>query len=371
MKKILILTTALILLSVMSFSQSITVTNPRSGENVVKGERYTIRWTITGQMADTVKIRLYNRAGTDKILEISNSTENSGRYSCPPSLFNSIRTGDYVIRVKTTDNSYYDDSDVFHLVDAEESPEPEPERVECYSISFSQPRDNGRTNWGYGEHEIRWRMRVSPPCDTPDNVRLELRNEANTSTVLTIAANTRNDGRHSWVIPDSVTQGNYKIRLTTVGPNPFVVTSGSFHVGNSILEIVPLDLRVIDLRGRITDRELKVAYMKSFRWRIKCKVRIRSLPASINLENILVTWKLSDSSGREKYSNSYIIATLNGGSEHVKSINLECGDDKYKRKRPRLAEGDYYIEVKIDPSDTKRDRNLRNNTFRWRFTLKK
>ena len=66
-----------------------------------------------------------------------------------------------------------------------------------------------------------------------------------------------------------------------------------------------------------------------------------------------------------------MIDSLRGGEEHVKSIEKKCGDDKYKKERPRLEEGDYYIEVIIDPADRKRDRNLRNNTLRWNFTLKK
>ena len=214
-------------------------------------------------------------------------------------------------------------------------------------------------------------MRIAPPCDPPDNVRIELRNEANTSTVRTIATNTPNDGRHPWVIPDSIPFGNYKIRITTIGDNPFVVTSGGFHVGFVVLSTIPLDLRVIDLSGRITDRELKVAYLKGFRWRIKCKIRVSVIPERSNLNSVFVEWSLRKVGGIARYNSSYTIGSLSGGAEHVKSINMECGDNKNKRRRPRLEEGDYLIRVTIDPTDRKKDRNLRNNTFEWRFTLKK
>ena len=78
-----------------------------------------------------------------------------------------------------------------------------------------------------------------------------------------------------------------------------------------------------------------------------------------------------EAGGRERYTDSYTIGSLNGGVEHVKTLNLECGDNKTKKRNPRLAEGDYLIRVVIDPTDSKKDRNLRNNTFEWRFTLKR
>jgi len=383
MKKLIFGILVLTMLLTIGYSQSITVSAPTAGETVDKADAYVIRWTSEGELPPTIKIRLFDRTGSSKVMDIADRVETAaGRFRCVAGFFNSVPDGSYVVLVRTSDNAYEDFSGVFILgspgsdpdpdPDPEPDPEPEPGRDDCYSLSISQPRTDGTTSWFYRtSNEIRWMMRLFLPCDPPDNVRIELRNEANTSTVRTIATNTPNDGRHPWVIPDNTPIGNYKIRITTIGDNPFVVTSGAFHVGFVVLSTIPLDLRIIDLSGRITNRELKVAYLKGFRWRIKCKIRVSVIPERSSLTNVFVEWRLGKVGGTSRYSSSYTIGSLSGGAEHVKSINMECGDNKNKKRRPRLEEGDYFIRVTIDPNDRKKDRNLRNNTFEWRFTLKR
>jgi hypothetical protein len=90
---------------------SITVTNPHSGDCWQKGNTYIINWTHSGHATANVKIRLYQ--GSSLILPITNSTSNDGSYSW--SVPATISEGSYMIRVKTVDNNFYDDSDSFNI----------------------------------------------------------------------------------------------------------------------------------------------------------------------------------------------------------------------------------------------------------------
>ena len=101
----------------MIFPQSITITNPAEDEVVNKGSAYTIKWTKTGTMIGTVKIRLFNSTGSIKIKNIINSTTNDGTYKTIATIFDNVAPGNYVIRVKTTDDAVWDDSGVFNLKD--------------------------------------------------------------------------------------------------------------------------------------------------------------------------------------------------------------------------------------------------------------
>ena len=95
------------------FAQSITVTIPRARKTWYKTVTYTVKWTKTGVMDDEVKIRLYNPAGTVKILAISDRTENNG--SCPWQIPTGIHDGKYLVRVKTLDNQVWDDGGVLTI----------------------------------------------------------------------------------------------------------------------------------------------------------------------------------------------------------------------------------------------------------------
>ncbi|MFQ6083173.1 MAG: CARDB domain-containing protein [Candidatus Aminicenantia bacterium] len=129
--------------------------------------------------------------------------------------------------------------------------------------------------------------------------------------------------------------------------------------------------RSVDLRCRITDKELKVAYFKDFRWRIKFKVKVTGEGFRETLRDVYVRYALYKSAGSNRYERSYRIGSLSPGEEHSHSVDLKCGDDGSKRRRPRLEEGRYYIRVEVDPGDNHRDRNRANNMDSWHFTLRK
>ncbi len=110
-KRLLMFFLIAIFIITLGYSQSITVTNPHSGDTWYKGKTYEIRWTKSGNMNANVKIRLM-RGGT-KILAITDSTANNGTYKWTIPI--SLPNGQYRIRVKTIDNAVFAESEVFTI----------------------------------------------------------------------------------------------------------------------------------------------------------------------------------------------------------------------------------------------------------------
>ena len=100
--------------STFSFSQTITVDFPYSGNVWYKGKVHYIKWRKSGNMNANVKIRLYQ--GETKILRIVDSTPNDGLYEWR--IPESVDRGTYHIRVKTVDNLVYDDGEEFTIEEA-------------------------------------------------------------------------------------------------------------------------------------------------------------------------------------------------------------------------------------------------------------
>ena len=114
MKKTILFIFSIVFLCSFSFAQDITITSPETGDIWCFGKSYTINWTKSGDMHDSVKIRLYNSTGTTKILNISDSTDNDGSFSW--TIPASVPEGSYRIRVKTINNLVEDDSDIFRVI---------------------------------------------------------------------------------------------------------------------------------------------------------------------------------------------------------------------------------------------------------------
>ncbi|MCK4762653.1 MAG: hypothetical protein KAW12_10690, partial [Candidatus Aminicenantes bacterium] len=93
---------------------TITVTNPIGGETWDKGSSQNITWSSTGEMADSVKILLFQ--GSVQVREITPSTPNSGSFAwiVPADL----TTGQYAITVQTIDSAVTGDSNIFSIDDA-------------------------------------------------------------------------------------------------------------------------------------------------------------------------------------------------------------------------------------------------------------
>ncbi len=195
MKERVLLAFLVILLGVgFTYSQTITVTSPHTGDTWTKGQKYTIRWTKSGSMSNFVKIRLYQ--GNTKVLGIVDRTDNDGSYDW--TVPDTINPGIYRIRVKTVDNQVYDDSENFTI----SNPQPA-------SITVTSPYSGD--SWVKGQrYTIRWTKSGS----MNDFVKIRLY-QGNTK-VLGIVERTDNDGRFDWTVPQGLSVGTYKIRVKTV-----------------------------------------------------------------------------------------------------------------------------------------------------------
>ena len=234
MKKIIFMLFLIIVFIVASgFSQSITVTNPHSGQTLNKGNTYTITWTKSGSMNANVKIRLMQ--GSTKILSITDSTANDGsyRWAVPASLAN----GSYKIRVKTIDNAVFDDSESFTIGNAP-----------AESITVTNPH-SGQT-WNKGNtYTITW----TKSGNMDANVKIRLMQGG--TKILSITNSTANDGSYRWTIPSSVSNGSYKIRVKTVDnavyddSNEFNITdtTTTSSIGNMLYELKPHTIKVLSI----------------------------------------------------------------------------------------------------------------------------
>ncbi len=193
-KKIKILFILLFFVSALSFAQTITVTDPHSGDTWNKGNTYTIRWTKSGSMNANVKIRLMQ--GGRKVLAITDSTANDGSYSW--TVPSSVANGSYYIRVKTIDNAVYDDGEVFTISDQPAA-----------NITVTDPHSGDTWNKG-NTYTIRWTKSGSM------NANVKIRLMQGGRKVLAITDSTTNSGSYSWTVPSSVANGSYYIRVKTI-----------------------------------------------------------------------------------------------------------------------------------------------------------
>ena len=91
----------------------IKVTNPKKVTNCAHGSKLTITWIKVGKMDPNVKITLYKPDLKTLQMVIVKPTPNDGSYTWK--IPSSIPDGLYVIRVKTMDNTLYDNSEVFTI----------------------------------------------------------------------------------------------------------------------------------------------------------------------------------------------------------------------------------------------------------------
>ena len=93
-------------------AKSITIQIP-DGSPWEIGKQYQVKWTIDGDMHESVKLRLFDNTGNIKKHIITESTPNSGSYFW--TVPESVPAGQYFLRVKTVDNDVYGDSAVFSI----------------------------------------------------------------------------------------------------------------------------------------------------------------------------------------------------------------------------------------------------------------
>jgi hypothetical protein len=88
--------------------------------------------------------------------------------------------------------------------------------MSAQSIAVTIPY-TGMTCWTKIPMVIRWTSTGS----LPGQVRIQLRNSNSTSVVKEIINPTPNDGEHLWTVPESMTPGQYRVRVKAIGVNVY------------------------------------------------------------------------------------------------------------------------------------------------------
>lgn len=196
-----------------STNASIVVTNPHSGDTWTKGQTYTIIWTKNGSMDSQVKITLYKPDHTTLQTIIAKPTANDGSYDWAIPI--SIPEGQYIVRVKTMDNTVYDDGETFTIIE---------NSVQLPYISVESP--HSEDIWYKGQaYTINWTSNLPATAE----IKIGLFNEALTSKILDIVNSTNNDGFYSWTVPTGLNIGKYRIKVQTVS-NSVSNKSGAFYI---------------------------------------------------------------------------------------------------------------------------------------------
>ena len=173
---------------------SLTVTAPAAAALWEKGRTHTIAWLKQGIQSANVKIMLYK--GTANLVKIIvASTANNGAFDwlVPTTL---AVGNTYFIRVKTADNSLFDDSGKFSII--------------VPGITVTAPTSG--TVWVKDTTKtITWNK-----LGTQDaNVKIQL--YKGTIKKLDITLSAPNNGAYDWLIPSTLANGtNYSIRITTL-----------------------------------------------------------------------------------------------------------------------------------------------------------
>lgn len=112
MKKILSVFILIVFLSISIQAAGIKVLSPKESDKWLMGGGKDITWATLSGVTEKVKIRLFIQAG-NKVLNIENSIDNSGKYKWTIPM--SLNAGKYYLRVKTVDDRYWGDSEIFSI----------------------------------------------------------------------------------------------------------------------------------------------------------------------------------------------------------------------------------------------------------------
>ena len=213
MKRILSLAAlAAVVLALPAWGQVIRVTAPAAGATWCIGSSYTITWTRSGTMDETVVIRLRLRGGGDTGTRlVINRTENDGSYG-PWVVPADVTPGEYFIRINTTDGAVTDSSGAFNIATCSD-PIPPPSG----SIAVTSP--GASSSWRPGSRQtIEW---TGTGSLTP-MAKITLRREGAPETedpASRIADGCANNGSRVWFIPESLAEGRYFVRVRAPAPS--------------------------------------------------------------------------------------------------------------------------------------------------------
>ena len=211
MKRILSLAAlAAVVLALPAWGQVIRVTAPAAGATWCIGSSYTITWTRSGTMDETVVIRLRLRGGGDTGTRlVINRTENDGSYG-PWVVPADVTPGEYFIRINTTDGAVTDSSGAFNIATCSD-PTPPPGG----SIAVTSP--GASSSWRPGSRQtIEWTRTGSLTPMANITLRREGAPEPE-APASRIADGCANNGSRVWFIPESLAEGRYFVRVKSGG----------------------------------------------------------------------------------------------------------------------------------------------------------
>ncbi|MCK5344699.1 MAG: hypothetical protein KAR20_14895, partial [Candidatus Heimdallarchaeota archaeon] len=125
---------------------SINVTKPENGDVFNPGGSCLVNWNSQGTVGASVKIGLFNSAGTSLVHNIANNTENDGTLSWP--IPNPFQTGFYRIKVQNLNETVTGTSDMFSI--SETPPEA------TGTMTIERPKQGDYLIAG-GSFDIKWR----------------------------------------------------------------------------------------------------------------------------------------------------------------------------------------------------------------------
>lgn len=192
---------------------SITVTKPAAGDAWQQTTAYTITWTKSGTMPNTVKIDLVNAAATTIVKPIVDGAPNGGSYGWTVPA--DVAPGSYHVRVAVKTTAITDDSDLFSV-----------SAPQAASITVTKPAAGDTWHKAKG-YDITWTNTGS----VPGPIKVDLMDSAGTTVVKPIVYSmSNNTGTINWTIPADTPFGDYRIRVATLGPPQVQGESGVFHI---------------------------------------------------------------------------------------------------------------------------------------------
>jgi len=336
-----------------SYSQTITINSPDSGNVWHKGKTYVIKWVRNGSMNSKVKIRLYQ--GSKKILSIVNSTPNDGSFIWK--IPESLEDGIYVIRVKTVDNKVFDNSDSFKIVKS----------LSFGSIKVISPNKNSVWMKG-GKYAIKWVKNGSM------NSKVKIRLYQGSRKVLSIINSTPNNGFYLWNVPLNLRKGKYVVRVKTIDNKEYddsdyfiIFNDSSNSSGLMVLNgnqpqmetLKTYDNNVLQPASNLLQSkpDLKIVKME-----VVPKTPISNHPFSVKMTVINTGWSIPKNKSFYTYvfdSNGEIPA-----ARAVKLIGLKRGEQATLEFDNIIYPkgGNYVLKAMVDSSRVISEENENNNT---------
>jgi len=194
---------------VQAGTETLTLISPNGGETFGIGIPHYITWKSSGRI-DNVQIQYSIDNGTSWTI-VAASTANDGSYT-----WTVPDTPSFLCRVRISDASDGDPSDVSHAVFTIATPQP--------SITITSPQ--GGEYWQVGStHDITWTT-----FKTVGNVKIEYSTN-NKGTWNTIIASTTNDGSYAWTIPNTPSSSCFVKISEAADGFPYNISYSAFSIG--------------------------------------------------------------------------------------------------------------------------------------------